>query len=166
MGGLQGEGSMRLYLVQHGDAIPEQVDPERPLSAEGRRDVEAMARLLASAGTRAVRVAHSGKLRAQQTAEVLAAALAPAAVLEIMTGLNPNDAVEPVARRVAGWTSDTILVGHLPFMGRLVARLVAGHERGLVAAFVPGSVACLEQGEADRWAITWMVTPGLAPPLG
>ena len=65
---------MRLYLVQHGDALPEQVDPERPLSAEGRRDVEAVARLLASAGTRAVRVAHSGKLRAQQTAEVLAAA--------------------------------------------------------------------------------------------
>jgi phosphohistidine phosphatase len=54
---------MRLYLVQHGDAIPERVDPERPLSAEGRRDVEAVARLLASAGTRAVRVAHSGKLR-------------------------------------------------------------------------------------------------------
>jgi phosphohistidine phosphatase len=97
---------------------------------------------------------------------VLAAALAPAAVPEIMTGLNPNDPVEPVARRVAGWTSDTILVGHLPFMGRLVARLVAGHERGPVAAFVPGSVVCLEQGEAGRWAITWMVIPELAPPLG
>ena len=94
---------MRLYLVQHGDAIPERVDPERPLSAEGRRDVEAVARLLASAGTRAVRVAHSGKLRAQQTAEVLAAALAPAAVPAIVTGLNPNDPVEPVARSVAGW---------------------------------------------------------------
>jgi phosphohistidine phosphatase SixA len=50
---------MRLYIVQHGDAIPERVDPERPLSVEGRRDVEAVARLLASAGTRAVRVAHS-----------------------------------------------------------------------------------------------------------
>ena len=125
---------MRLYLVQHGDAIPERVDPERPLSAKGRRDVEAVARLLASAGTRAVRVAHSGKLRAQQTAEVLAA--------------------------------DTILVGHLPSMGRLVARLVAGHERGPVAAFVAGSVVCLEQGEAGRWVITWMVIPELAPPLG
>jgi hypothetical protein len=86
MGGLQGVGTMRLYLVQHGDALPEQVDPERPLSAKGRRDVEAVARVLASAGARAVRVAHSGKLRAQQTAEVLTAALAPAAVPEIMTG--------------------------------------------------------------------------------
>ena len=56
---------MRLYLVQHGDAVPEQLDPERPLSAAGRREVEAVARLLASTGARTVRVAHSGKLRAQ-----------------------------------------------------------------------------------------------------
>jgi phosphohistidine phosphatase len=154
---------MRLYLVQHGDAILEQVDPERPLSAEGRRDVETVARLLANAGTRAVRVAHSGKLRAQQTAELLATALAPRTVPEIMTGLNPNDPVEPVARRVAAWTSDTILVGHLPFMGKLAARLVAGDERRPVAAFVPGTVVCLEQAEAGYWFIAWMVRPELAP---
>lgn len=164
MGGLQGVGTMRLYLVQHGDAIQEQVDPERPLSATGRREVEAVARLLANAGTRVVRVAHSGKLRAQQTAELLAAALAPAVVPEIMTGLNPNDPVEPAARKIAGW-SDTILVGHLPFMGKLMACLVAGDERRPVAAFVPGTVVCLEQGEAGRWAISWMVRPELAPPL-
>src|SRR5688572_29245639 len=42
-----GEGrAMRLYLVQHGEAVPEQVDPQRPLSEAGRRDVQAMARLL------------------------------------------------------------------------------------------------------------------------
>ena len=28
------------------------------------------------------------------------------------------------------------------------------------------TVVCLEQGEAGRWAITWMVIPELAPPLG
>jgi phosphohistidine phosphatase len=56
---------MRLYLVQHGDAVSEQSDPERPLSVAGRRDVEAVARLLASNDIRAERVAHSGKLRAQ-----------------------------------------------------------------------------------------------------
>jgi phosphohistidine phosphatase len=154
---------MRLYLVQHGDAVPEQLDPERPLSAAGRREVGAVARLLASKGTRAARVAHSGKLRAQQTAELLAAALAPDTVSETMTGLNPNDPVEPVARRISDWTSDVMLVGHLPFMGKLVARLVAGDERKPVAAFVQGTVVCLEQGEAGHWAITWMVRPELAP---
>ena len=153
---------MRLYLVQHGDAVPEEVDPERPLSATGRRDVEAVARLLASKSTCAARVAHSGKLRAQQTAELLAAALAPGMVSENMTGLSPNDPVELVARSIAEWTSDMMLVGHLPFMGKLVARLVAGDERKPIAAFVPGTVVCLEQGEAGHWAISWMVRPELA----
>ena len=35
----------RLYFVQHGDAVPEQLDQERPLSGVGRREVEAVARL-------------------------------------------------------------------------------------------------------------------------
>jgi phosphohistidine phosphatase len=111
---------------------------------------------------RAERIAYSGKLRARQTAELLAAALAPGIVLEIMAGLNPNDPVEPLARRVADLTSDVMLVGHLPFMGKLVAHLVAGDERKLVAAFVPGTVVCLERGDAGHWAITWMVRPELA----
>ena len=63
---------MRRYLVQYGDAVPERLDPERPLSPAGRREVEAVAHLFASTGARVVRVAHSGKLRAQQTAELLA----------------------------------------------------------------------------------------------
>ena len=110
-----------------------------------------------------MRVAHSGKLRAQQTAELLATALAPGTVPEIMTGLNPNDPVEPMARGIADWTSDVMLVGHLPFMGKLAARLVAGDERRPVAAFVPGTVVCLEQAEAGDWVIAWMVRPELAP---
>jgi phosphohistidine phosphatase len=154
---------MRLYLVQHGDAVPEQLDPERPLSAAGRQDVEAVARLLARNGIRAERLAHSGKLRAQQTAELLATALAPGRVPEIMAGLNPNDSVEPMARGIADWTSDVMLVGHLPFMGKLAARLVAGDERKPVAAFVPGAVVCLEQAEASDWVIAWMLRPELAP---
>jgi phosphohistidine phosphatase len=153
---------MRLYLVQHGDAVPERLDPERPLSSAGRREVEAVARLLVSAHAPVAHVVHSGKLRAQQTAELLATALAPDTVPEAMAGLSPNDPVEPTVRTIADWTSDVMLVGHLPFMGKLVARLIAGDEREPVAAFVPGTVVCLEQGEADHWTITWMVRPALA----
>jgi phosphohistidine phosphatase len=153
---------MRLYLVQHVDAVPERLDPERPLSAAGRREVEAVARLLACAGARVAQVGHSGKLRAQQTAELLATALAPGTVPEAMAGLSPNDPVEPMVRTITDWTSDVMLVGHLPSMGKLVARLVAGEERKPVAAFVPGTVVCLQQDEAGGWVIGWMVRPELA----
>ena len=67
---------MRLYLVQHGNSVLEQADPQRPLSTMGRRQVEAIARLLVSAGVRPERITHSGNPRAQQTAELLANALA------------------------------------------------------------------------------------------
>ena len=153
---------MRLYLVQHGDSVPEQADPQRPLSAAGRRQVEAVARLLASAGVRPARTAHSGKLRAQQTAELLAKACSPDHGVEAAAGLSPNDPIKPVARMVASLSADTMLVGHLPFMGRLAGRLVTGDERVDVVAFVPGTVLCLEPAADDRWRVVWMVRPGLA----
>ena len=63
---------MTLYLVQHGAAVPEQEDPERPLSAQGAEDVERLAGLLAHLGVSVARVLHSGKTRAAQTAAKLA----------------------------------------------------------------------------------------------
>lgn len=97
-----------------------------------------------------------------KTAELLATALAPGRVPEAIAGLSPNDPVEPAVRRIADWTSDVMLVGHLPFMGKLVARLVGGDESKPVAAFVPGTVVCLERYEANHWTIAWMVRPALA----
>ncbi len=55
------------------------------------------------------------------------------------------------------------VVGHLPFMGRLVARLTAGAEDAEIAAFRPGSVACLERAEDGGWTLAWMLRPELLP---
>jgi phosphohistidine phosphatase len=155
---------MRLYLVQHGEAVPEQVDPQRPLSEAGHHDVQAMARLLAGAGIRPTRIVHSGKRRAQETAELLAAALASEEAVAPMAGLHPKDPVGPLARAVTGWSADTMLVGHLPFLAKLAGRLVTGDEDMVVAALVPGTVLCLEPAAEGRWAIVWMLRPELAPP--
>ena len=153
---------MRLYLVQHGNSVPERADPQRPLSAVGGRQVEAIARLLASASVRPERTIHSGKLRAEQTAVLLAKACSPDHGVEAADGLSPSDPVRPVARMVASLSADTMLVGHLPFMARLAGRLVTGDEDVEVVAFVPGTVLCLEPGAGDRWRVAWMVRPELA----
>ena len=63
---------MRLYLVQHGEAKPEAEDPQRPLADAGRQAVEHVARQAARAGVRPQVILHSGKLRAQQTGEIMA----------------------------------------------------------------------------------------------
>jgi phosphohistidine phosphatase len=152
---------MRLYLVQHGEAVPEAVDPARPLSSGGRADVARIGDFLAAGGLRVGRVMHSGKLRAERTAEVLAAALAPGHTPEARAGLDPKDPTEGVAREAAAWQDDVMLVGHLPFMARLASRLLAGREDAGVVRFEPGSVLCLERTDQRRWTIAWMLRPSL-----
>jgi phosphohistidine phosphatase len=64
---------MQLYLVQHGAAKSEAEDPQRGLTDEGKRTIERMAAFLAPLGFSLDRIEHSEKLRARQTAEILAA---------------------------------------------------------------------------------------------
>ena len=73
---------MRLYVVRHGDAVSEKVDPARPLSEEGCGTVQSIASFLKESGVRVSRVFHSGKARAAQTAAILAESVAGAAKLE------------------------------------------------------------------------------------
>ncbi len=162
---------MKLYLVQHAEAVPAEDNPDRPLSDNGRTDVQRVASFLARS-VRVGRIVHSPKMRARDTAVLLAQALAPGGVVEeAASGLAPNDSVEVVADLIAGWSEDSMVVGHLPFMDRLASRLVAGSEEANVAAFQPGTVVCLERADADEdadddedgggWVLAWMVRPEL-----
>jgi phosphohistidine phosphatase len=152
---------MRIYLMQHGEAVPAEVDPERPLSQAGEADVRRLAAFLRRSGVGLARILHSGKRRAEQTADVLAAALGPKIEPEARAGLNPNDPSASVAQEAAGWEQDTMLVGHLPFMANLASRLIAGREEVGVVAFQPGTVLCLERIEQRAWTMVWMLRPEL-----
>jgi phosphohistidine phosphatase len=152
---------MRLYLVQHGEALPKQVDPERPLSEQGHADVARTADFLKRAGIRVTRVAHSGKTRAKQTAELLAAAVAPDCEAESRSGIDPMDPTVPVAEEAASWSEDTMLVGHLPFMGGLASELLSQGHPSEAVAFRPGSVICLEREAEGIWRLAWMIRPEL-----
>ena len=152
---------MRLYLVQHGEALAKEVDPERRLSEGGRRDVGRLAEMLAKSGVRVPKVLHSGKARARETAELLAAALAPGGAVEAATGLGPNDPAAAFAATLGGSGEDLLVVGHLPFMARLASRLMAGREEPALVAYLPGSMLCLERGEGGGWTLAWMLRPEL-----
>lgn len=152
---------MRLYLVQHGEALPKDVDPERPLSDRGRQDVERLAAFLADRGVHVPRVWHSGKTRARQTAEVLAARVAPGIGEEERAGLAPNDPTEAFAETLADEREDAMVVGHLPFMARLVSRLVTRDEDRPTVAYLPGSIVSLDRDDSGAWAIAWMLRPEL-----
>ena len=152
---------MKLYLVQHGQAVAKEQDPERPLNDQGERDVQGMASRLGDAGVQVTRVWHSGKARAARTAEILAKRVLSGRKVELLKGISPNDPVAEFASDADVWDEDTLVVGHLPFMSRLVSLLTVGDAEHPLVQFSPGSIVCLEREDAHHWVIAWMLRPEL-----
>ena len=154
---------MKLYLVQHGEATDKNIDPRRPLTEKGKTDVGRVAARLAQAGIRVERVIHSGKTRARQTAELLAREIAPGIEAGVSDRINPLDDAAGFDWQTACGGVDTMLVGHLPFMAKLVAYLATGEGENTLVGYQPGSVVCLESNENGNWQINWMLRPELLP---
>lgn len=109
---------MQLYLVQHGAAKTETEDPERPLSDDGRRTVEQLADYLSALDLCIDLIEHSTKLRARQTAEILASQVHPPEGIREVVGISPNDDIAPMRERLHRETRNLMLVGHLPYLAR------------------------------------------------
>lgn len=152
---------MRVYLVQHGEAVDKEIDPERPLSAMGREEVETVAAFLQKAGVRVPVFWHSGKTRALQTAEILAARIAPGGLMVEHAGLGPKDDPQSVLGKIQHADSDLAIVGHLPHLSRLAALLLTGKDRHEPVAFERGGVVAIEKGETGQWQLCFAITPSL-----
>jgi len=151
---------MDLYLVQHGEAKSETEDPERSLTERGRREVEQVAAWTARACLQVAQIRHSGKRRAEQTAAILAERLVPPEGMVPVSGLAPNDDVNPVAEALRAETRPLMLVGHLPFLSRLASLFLVGNLSPTIIRFRMGGIVCLAR-EEERWAVAWVITPGL-----
>jgi len=113
---------MRLYLVQHANAVSKDTHPLRPLSEHGQNDAQKMAAFLHGADVQVGRVVHSGKLRAEETANVLAQAVWPDHTPEAMDAIEPKDATDTLYGVASASDADLMVVGHMPFMGKVAAR--------------------------------------------
>ena len=152
---------MKLYLVRHGQAVESSVHPERPLSEAGIVGVRQVAENLKSAklkgSVRTPTIYHSGKVRARQTAEIVAAIIFPEAQPTEHRGLNPNDPPDAWLPEIAAFNDDLALVGHLPFMGVLAGLLLTGQSPPGMD-FPVACVACFERHEGE-WSLSWRTTP-------
>lgn len=147
---------MHLYLMQHGEALSEENAPGRPLSLTGIEQVKAVARRAYDAEVRIPVLYHSGKLRAERSAEILAAEVGGEAIAR--EGLLPGDDVAAVAEWLQNEQEDLALVGHLPFLDRLVGLLVAGSTERSIVAFRNGALVRLLR-DAKGWRVDWIVKP-------
>ena len=154
---------MQIYLVQHGESKPEEIDPERRLTESGAQAVRNVADFLRrSGGVEVDAIWHSGKPRARQTAELLAPSMrAGERAAMHHDGLAPKDAVEPIKQELEQGDRNVMIVGHLPFLGKLAALLLTGSADNDVVAFQFGCVVCLKRDDAGKWRLEWMTVPNL-----
>ncbi len=102
---------MRLYIVQHALAHMKGEDPERSLTDTGIADIKKVTAFTAeNRMIDYIRIFHSGKKRACQTAEILAEYLTPGTEPSEIDGLNPKDDPEYWYKRLLSETEDIMLV--------------------------------------------------------
>lgn len=153
---------MAIYLVQHGLAKTKEEDRERGLSPEGIHDVERIADVAAHYGIHVQSIAHSEATRARQTAKLLSTALQSAQGIFEQDGISPMDDVAPVAATLDP-NSNLMLVGHLPFMERLVSFLTTGSEEFRPFKFQNGGIVCLDREHAsENWFVKWALMPDIS----
>lgn len=151
---------MQLYLVQHGDALTKDEDPQRRLSDKGRADIERLAAWLVTNGVTVPRICHSGKTRARQTAELLGSVLETGGKIHPAEGLGPNDPPEVFLKRLENVDEDILIASHLPFVARILSQAVTGASNQQPVEFRPGSIAVVERDKNGIWHLICFACPG------
>ena len=134
---------MTVVLVHHAQAVPPDVDPQRPLSDAGVEHARRLAERARQSGIAPAAIWHSGKLRARQTAEAFLLACNPSAEFRMVKGLGPDDEPRWMTDVVAAETRDLLLVSHMPLIPALARALAPA-----IASFpAHGLVALARSGE-------------------
>jgi phosphohistidine phosphatase len=121
---------MKLFLVRHGIAVDHlggeiKSDAQRPLTPEGRDEVELVAKGLKKSGTKIDLLVSSPLVRARQTAEIFAEVYKLEAGVEICDALAPAGRVADLFKFLKDKKFESVaLFGHEPDMGELAQTLV------------------------------------------
>jgi phosphohistidine phosphatase len=159
---------MEIYILRHAIAEPA---PNPPSGGDSRRRLttegaEKMRR--AAKGMKALELAFdlivsSPYLRAKETAEIVSDVLRPGRKPELSATLtpdgNPKELIDELKRK-HGDKNQVLLVGHEPYLSRLISVLVSGHARASIE-LKKGALCKLTVGalEHDRCAtLEWLLT--------
>jgi phosphohistidine phosphatase len=157
---------MEIYLIRH--AIAEdrenwhESDDLRPLTKEGGKKMQRIARGLRALDVEFTHLYSSGLTRALQTADFVRKALSLEDIRET-EALTPDAAPQDILPVINELPADAVvgLVGHEPHMSTLLGFLLTG-QRGSFAIFKKGGIACLEANhpvEPGKAMLKWMLEP-------
>lgn len=153
---------MLLYLIRHAEAMPDNAKQDLhhfrepgSLTNKGRDNAVKVGRLLQKKGISIDEAWYSVKLRAKQTADLLAKELKIKDVYK-KEGLSPNDPVGLCREKIEreGVTSLAI-ISHLPFLPKLATLLIYGTEDNFEKiTFNNCGMICLEETD-NKWQMVW-----------
>jgi phosphohistidine phosphatase len=158
---------MQLYLIRHAEAAPLAeasgltTDADRPLTAQGQAQADALAKTIKCLGLPLTHIVTSPLLRAQQTAERLRDQLqTPRIEVQSSSILAPGGSTKRLAKFLRKLAATHVaLVGHEPDLGRHTAWLI-GSKRARIE-LAKGGMACLacDQPPAKGAAsLVWLLT--------
>jgi phosphohistidine phosphatase len=157
-----------LYVMRHGEAVAREDegyadDSTRPLTLEGRKELQRIAKGLRRLGVSVDWVVSSPLVRSVETAQIIAELAAPGVPPELSETLSPGGSAEALLTFLAKHPSrtHTILVGHEPDLSELAARLI-GADRHANFALRKGGVCLLTFAEfppRSAGRLMWWMTP-------
>ena len=160
--------ALQLHLLRHADAGDPGAwrgdDAERPLSDKGYAQAERLALHLALLEFKPDAVLSSPKVRARQTAEIVASALGRDVRLDDRLGGSlPLAAVDAILRE-GGDPGRVVLVGHDPDFSELLSTLT-----GASLEMKKGALARIDLPDGlqpGRGRLRWLLPPDLVPDEG
>ena len=161
---------MNLYLLRHGIAAEPgtpgyENDSERPLIPKGERRLRSAADAMKKLELSFDLILSSPFLRAKQTAEIVAGELRLKKRIEFSDELAPGGSSKALIQRLSGWEpapENVLLVGHEPYLSRLVSLLVSGGADAAAIEMKKGGLCKLEVGELRHGQcarLAWLLTP-------
>lgn len=159
---------MQLYFFRHGQAedaqMPDFDDFSRQLSEKGIRRTKASAQALLKLEVKPTRIYSSPRLRARQTADILAEALGLEVLVREEVGFSLS--VQAVESLVADLQDDqsALFVGHEPSLGATLSFLIGGGEIPLKK----GGMARIDIYARSplRGTLAWHITPKMLELIG
>ena len=160
---------VNIYILRHGIAAEPgapgiKTDAERPLIPKGEQRLRAAAAAMEKMGLSFDAIISSPYLRAKQTAEIVAKILKLEKRLAISNDLVPGANPQALIRQLNGLKpapENILLVGHEPFLSRLIALLSSGDTTATID-MKKGSLCKLEAEELEYGhcaTLKWLLTP-------
>ncbi len=147
--------------MQHAEARSKEEDPSRSLSDEGRENIRKVAEFVKGMSIEVRQILHSGKMRALQTAQILEKYIHSERGVAETDGLAPMDDPAIWSVRLARMSENTMIVGHMPHLGKLASLLLCGSTEKDIISFQMGKVLSLKRNPDGSWMVEWILRPGM-----